>query len=108
MRYGWDGSKQHSHALKCRKRSEQLSRQPTDDKHRVEEADRRQTRWLADQVREADLTGNRGVVEEPPVELHHLAILRKPSRSLGEMTCVSKGPMMKTRGRTPKTWTPEA
>ena len=64
MRYGWDTAKPHSHAMKCRIRFEELFRHSEDDKHRVNEADQMQNRWLAEQVREADLPANGGVVEE--------------------------------------------
>ena len=66
MRHGWDAAKQHSHSKLCRQRFEKAFRGSSEDKHRVEEADRRQDRWLAEQVRVADQPANGGVDNVPP------------------------------------------
>jgi len=65
MRHGWEASKQHSHSKACRKRFEDIFREAPEDKHRVDEADKRQNRWLAEQIQGTDMPANGGVDELP-------------------------------------------
>ena len=48
-----------------RKRVEDIFREAPEDKHRVDEADKRQNRWLAEQIQGTDMLANGGVDELP-------------------------------------------
>ena len=53
-------AKQYSHSPACRLRSRNLFKSSDADKHRVDEADHGQNRWLAEQVQEADVPAKGG------------------------------------------------
>jgi hypothetical protein len=47
MRYGWDTAKQYTHSASCRLRFRKIFLESDTEKHRVEDSERRQNRWLA-------------------------------------------------------------
>ena len=85
----WSGRPtQHSHSKACRTRFGDIFREAPEDKHRVEEADRRQNRWLAEQVQGAEVPakgGYEGLLQAgaPPQIREELDEVDRPYTRLG-------------------------
>ena len=67
MRYGWDTAIKYTHSASCRLRFRKIFLESDTEKHRVEDSERRQNRWLAEQVQEADVPAKGGDNELPSI-----------------------------------------